>query len=166
MKPSFRSKDFLLAHVDQTMRFYHPRCIDPAGGFFHFFRDDGRVYDAETRHLVSSARFVFNYAMAYRHFGRPEYLNAPTSMARLRYADLLRAATVDNDVKVVVIRGVGDNLGSGADDLIQAGYDPAAAATAATALSRYAAARGPMVRVAAGMLPDTSPMLSLDDGRL
>ena len=48
-------------------------------------------------------------------FNRPEYLNAPTSMARLRYADLLRAATVDNDVKVVVIRGVGDNLGSGAD---------------------------------------------------
>ena len=27
----------------------------------------------------------------------------------------MRAATVDNDVKVVVIRGVGDNLGSGAD---------------------------------------------------
>ena len=48
-------------------------------------------------------------------FNRPEYLNAPTSAARLRYADLIRAATVDNDVKVVVIRGVGDNLGSGAD---------------------------------------------------
>ena len=48
-------------------------------------------------------------------FNRPEYLNAPTSDARLRYADLLRAASVDNDVKVVVIRGVGDNLGSGAD---------------------------------------------------
>src|SRR6478672_8841423 len=44
-------------------------------------------------------------------FNRPEYLNAPTSAARLRYADLLRAATVDNDVKVVVIRGVGDNIG-------------------------------------------------------
>src|ERR1700704_456010 len=48
-------------------------------------------------------------------FNRPDYLNAPTSAARLRYADLLRAATVDNDVKVVLIRGVGDNLGSGAD---------------------------------------------------
>ena len=47
-------------------------------------------------------------------FNRPEFLNA-ASAARLRYADLLRAATVDNDVKVVVIRGVGDNLGSGAD---------------------------------------------------
>jgi len=48
-------------------------------------------------------------------FNRPEFLNAPTSAARLRYADLLRAATVDNDVKVVVIRGVGDDFGSGAD---------------------------------------------------
>jgi enoyl-CoA hydratase/carnithine racemase len=48
-------------------------------------------------------------------FNRPEFLNAPTSAARLRYADLLRAATVDNEVKVVVIRGVGDDFGSGAD---------------------------------------------------
>jgi enoyl-CoA hydratase/carnithine racemase len=48
-------------------------------------------------------------------FDRPEYLNAPTSAARLRYADLLRGASVDDDVKVVVIRGMGDNLGSGAD---------------------------------------------------
>jgi enoyl-CoA hydratase/carnithine racemase len=48
-------------------------------------------------------------------FNRPEHLNAPTSAARLRYADLLRAATVDDDVKVVKIRGVGDDLGSGAD---------------------------------------------------
>jgi enoyl-CoA hydratase/carnithine racemase len=48
-------------------------------------------------------------------FNRPEFLNAPTSDARLRYADVVRAASVDDDVKVVVIRGVGDNLGSGAD---------------------------------------------------
>lgn len=48
-------------------------------------------------------------------FNRPEFLNAPTSLARLRYADVLRAANADNDVKVVIIRGVGDNLGSGAD---------------------------------------------------
>ena len=48
-------------------------------------------------------------------FNRPEFLNAPTSAARLRYADLLHGATVDDDVKVVVIRGAGDDLGSGAD---------------------------------------------------
>ncbi|GBE67575.1 enoyl-CoA hydratase [Mycobacterium sp. MFM001] len=48
-------------------------------------------------------------------FDRPEFLNAPTVAARLRYADLLRGANVDDDVKVVVIRGVGDDFGSGAD---------------------------------------------------
>ena len=48
-------------------------------------------------------------------FNRPEYLNAPTAAARLRYSDLLYQAGVDDQVKVLVIRGVGDDLGSGAD---------------------------------------------------
>ena len=48
-------------------------------------------------------------------FDRPDRLNAPTAAARLRYAELLHRAGVDDDVKVVVIRGVGDDLGSGAD---------------------------------------------------
>lgn len=79
--PDFRSPDFLHAHIAHTMAFYHPRCIDPDGGFFHYFRDDGSVYDADHRHLVSSTRFVFNYAMAAREFGgdaslRDQYLAA------------------------------------------------------------------------------------------
>ncbi|MGN6224868.1 AGE family epimerase/isomerase [Pseudoxanthomonas sp.] len=74
--PDFRSPAFLREHIAQTMAFYHPRAIDPAGGFFHYFRDDGSVYDAGHRHLVSSTRFVFNYAMAFREFGNPEYLDA------------------------------------------------------------------------------------------
>ncbi|WP_028455607.1 AGE family epimerase/isomerase [Chitinilyticum litopenaei] len=72
--PDFRNPQTLLAHVRHTMAFYHPRAIDESGGFYHFFKDDGTVYDAHTRHLVSSTRFVFNYAMAYRHFGGDEYL--------------------------------------------------------------------------------------------
>jgi enoyl-CoA hydratase/carnithine racemase len=48
-------------------------------------------------------------------FDRPDYLNAPTIGARVRYADLLHRANVDDDVKVLVIRGAGDDLGSGAD---------------------------------------------------
>ncbi len=46
---------------------------------------------------------------------RPEQLNAPTVGMRLRYARLLDLANVDDDVKVIVIRGVGDDFGSGAD---------------------------------------------------
>src|SRR5215831_8816658 len=74
--PDFRSRAFLLDHVERTMAFYHPRAIDPRGGFYHFFKDDGTVYDPHTRHLVSSTRFVFNYAMAFREFNRTDYLDA------------------------------------------------------------------------------------------
>ena len=63
----------------------------------------------------SSTRRTPTTKIATITFNRPDHLNAPTSAARLRYADLLRAATVDDDVKVVVIRGVGDDFGSGAD---------------------------------------------------
>jgi len=74
--PDFRSPAFLRAHIAHTMDFYHPRAIDPAGGFFHYFRDDGHIYDRHHRHLVSSTRFVFNYAMAWREFNIPGYLDA------------------------------------------------------------------------------------------
>jgi len=46
---------------------------------------------------------------------RPDRLNAPTIGMRLRYADLLHQANIDDDVKVLVIRGAGDDLGSGVD---------------------------------------------------
>ncbi|MFT5707176.1 MAG: mannose/cellobiose epimerase-like protein (N-acyl-D-glucosamine 2-epimerase family), partial [Oceanospirillaceae bacterium] len=55
---------FLKQHIDKTMAFYHPHCIDKKGGFYHYFRDDGSIYNSTNRHLVSSTRFVFNYAMA------------------------------------------------------------------------------------------------------
>jgi mannose/cellobiose epimerase-like protein (N-acyl-D-glucosamine 2-epimerase family) len=71
--PDFRDPEFLRRHVLDTMAFYEDRALDPTGGFFHFFRDDGTVTDARTRHLVSSTRFVFTQAMAWRHFGRPHW---------------------------------------------------------------------------------------------
>ncbi|MCB2058984.1 MAG: enoyl-CoA hydratase/isomerase family protein [Novosphingobium sp.] len=46
---------------------------------------------------------------------RPGFLNAPTIAARQRYADLVLRANVDDDVKVLIIRGVGEHFGSGAD---------------------------------------------------
>ncbi len=46
---------------------------------------------------------------------RPGFLNAPTIAARQRYADLVHRANVDDDVKVLIVRGVGEHFGSGAD---------------------------------------------------
>ena len=48
-------------------------------------------------------------------FDRPDRLNAPTIGARRRYGDLIFKASIDDDVKVLVVRGVGDHLGTGAD---------------------------------------------------
>jgi len=48
-------------------------------------------------------------------FNRPAQLNIPTIGARKRYADLIFKASVDDDVKVLVVRGIGDHLGTGAD---------------------------------------------------
>jgi mannose/cellobiose epimerase-like protein (N-acyl-D-glucosamine 2-epimerase family) len=74
--PDFRNRAFLERHVRDTLAFYHPRCIDPSGGFYHFFRDDGTIYDRSTRHLVSSTRFVVNFALAWRHGGEPRWREA------------------------------------------------------------------------------------------
>ncbi len=46
---------------------------------------------------------------------RPDRLNAPTIAARHRFADLIHRANIDDDVKVLVIRGAGDHFGTGAD---------------------------------------------------
>ena len=54
-------------------------------------------------------------AIATITLNRPDQLNIPTIAARKRYADLLFKASIDDDVKVLVVRGVGDHLGTGAD---------------------------------------------------
>jgi len=70
--PDFHNVDVLRDHVAKTMAFYKPNEVDAAGGFFQYFKDDGSVYDRSHRHLVSSTRFVFNHAMAYLEFKKPE----------------------------------------------------------------------------------------------
>lgn len=71
--PDVEQPEFLKAHVGSILDFYAPHARDPAGGFFHHFLDDGTVYDTETRHLVSSTRFVFNYVNAYFQTGDETY---------------------------------------------------------------------------------------------
>jgi len=48
-------------------------------------------------------------------FDWPDHLNAVTIGARRRYGDLIHRASLDDDVKVLVIRGAGDDLGTGAN---------------------------------------------------
>jgi enoyl-CoA hydratase len=46
---------------------------------------------------------------------RPERKNAVTTAMRLRFAHLLHGANIDDDVKVLVIKAVGPDMGTGAD---------------------------------------------------
>ncbi|MCK9563432.1 MAG: enoyl-CoA hydratase/isomerase family protein, partial [Bacteroidales bacterium] len=48
-------------------------------------------------------------------FNRPDMLNATTIGMRQLYADYVLQANIDDDVKVLVIRGEGDSLGGGGD---------------------------------------------------
>ncbi len=72
-KKGFEDPAFLKSHVQSILGFYENRVVDSQGGFYHTFRDNGTIYDPGLRHLVSSARFVFNYATAYRHLGVDHY---------------------------------------------------------------------------------------------
>lgn len=47
-RPDFRAPAFLRAHLADIMAFYAGRCADASGGLYHFFKDDGTVYDART----------------------------------------------------------------------------------------------------------------------
>ena len=53
--------------------------------------------------------------IAYITFDRPDAQNATTLGMRQNYADLIHKCNVDDDVKVVVIRGEGQDFGSGGD---------------------------------------------------
>ena len=72
--PIFESSDFLERHIQSTLAFYKPRVFSPEGGFYGCFFDNGDCYDPHVRQLVGSARYVLNYATAYRLYGKPQHL--------------------------------------------------------------------------------------------
>lgn len=70
----FESPEFLERHIQSTLEFYEPRVFAPAGGFYGCFLDNGECFDPQARQLVGSARYVLNYATAYRLYGKPQHL--------------------------------------------------------------------------------------------
>jgi len=71
--PDFTDSSFLQSHTRFILDFYQDRVVAENGGFYQAFRDDGSIYDPAIRHLVSSTRFVFNYANAARRYQSDEY---------------------------------------------------------------------------------------------
>src|ERR1700739_1959857 len=59
--------------------------------------------------------------IAYLTINRPDRLNATSAGMRLVYADYVYKANIDDEVKVLVIRGAGEHFGAGGDLPEQAG---------------------------------------------
>lgn len=75
-KRDHRDPAVLRDEVRAIMDFYHPRCMDrERGGYINQLADDGTVFDRDTKHLVGTCRFVFNFAQSAGPLGRPEYLD-------------------------------------------------------------------------------------------
>jgi mannose/cellobiose epimerase-like protein (N-acyl-D-glucosamine 2-epimerase family) len=74
---NYRDPGVLREHIRRIIDFYHPACIDTErGGYINQFTDDGTIYDRDTKHLVGTCRFVFNYAVAAKLFDDEEYRSA------------------------------------------------------------------------------------------
>jgi len=70
---TYRTRCFLLNHIKDTLNFYD-KSIDPAGGYYPSYKDDGTIYNRENRHLISTTRFIYNYSMGYIYFKDEDYL--------------------------------------------------------------------------------------------
>ena len=40
----FSQQSFLIDHIRSILNFYDSICIDKKGGFYHFYKDDGKIY--------------------------------------------------------------------------------------------------------------------------
>lgn len=64
----FRSPEFLQQHIDSILAFYRPNVEDQVhGGLHQNFLDDGSVFNAGHKHLVSTTRMIFNYCKAFQN---------------------------------------------------------------------------------------------------
>jgi mannose/cellobiose epimerase-like protein (N-acyl-D-glucosamine 2-epimerase family) len=70
----FHTTKFLTDHCQSILDFYNPHIVDKTGGFFQNFLDNGEIFNADFRQLVSSTRIVVNYATAATVLKQPEYL--------------------------------------------------------------------------------------------
>lgn len=126
---------------------------------------------------IAIERIIGDVAQRYEHFHLipTQTAHGQSQAVQDRWRSLLgeRVLLLDDEAAVCetialaigLCEGAVFDPGQGAHDLIGAGYDANAATTAAAALIPYAAVRGPLVPLAAGLLPAMAGP-GRDDGRL
>ena len=71
------SRSFLQDQIEKIVNFYYPECIDEKlGGYINQFRDDGSIFDDQTKHLVGTCRFVYIFSIAAILTEKREYKEA------------------------------------------------------------------------------------------
>jgi len=75
--PDLWSRSFLQDQIEKIVNFYYPECIDEKlGGYINQFRDDGSIFDDQTKHLVGTCRFVYIFSIAAILTEKSEYKKA------------------------------------------------------------------------------------------
>jgi mannose/cellobiose epimerase-like protein (N-acyl-D-glucosamine 2-epimerase family) len=71
---NYRQQSRLEDEIERILGFYYPDCLDDTHGGYvaQFDEATGEVYDRESKHLVATARFATNFALADR-LGGPEW---------------------------------------------------------------------------------------------
>jgi mannose/cellobiose epimerase-like protein (N-acyl-D-glucosamine 2-epimerase family) len=72
--------EWLREHIRAVLDCYYPACLDERhGGFIaQVDTETGEVYDPDSKHLVATARFTRNFALASHLFGDEEWVEAAT----------------------------------------------------------------------------------------
>jgi mannose/cellobiose epimerase-like protein (N-acyl-D-glucosamine 2-epimerase family) len=69
----FKLVSFVESHISGIVDFYKEFAPDPSGGFYQTFDPQGKISDAENKHLVSSARLTLVFALASHYFNNDNY---------------------------------------------------------------------------------------------
>jgi len=74
---TFFSEKFLTDHIHKIINFYFPKCIDNTyGGYINQFYDNGEIADFNTKHIVGTCRFIYNFSTCYKLFDDNKYAEA------------------------------------------------------------------------------------------
>jgi len=84
------SMDWLVGHAIDILNFYYPTCVDSVhGGFIaQLDAETGDVYDADSKHVVATARFTTNFWRGFQLFDRDWVKRAESVDPRLTPAEL------------------------------------------------------------------------------
>lgn len=70
---NFYDASFVEKHCADILAFYTDRVIDPHGGYFQNYLDNGDLFNPGFKQLVSSTRIIVNYATAFLLFKNTRY---------------------------------------------------------------------------------------------